>query len=345
MAISKSKKLEPKICWRCGILLNNRTTQSAVQCKVCSRSFHRKCYLTDTGIGKEKVQSCVCCLCGIIKLPYPSRIQQNSLAVRFLRDGYCVISLANNPKEKKILLETLAKYRVNAERYFTAFMRSYENELEFSSKVPSLESGFSNFRERGKGRFELISSEIEKEVLGLVKKSELLWNTLDVLLSPASKRDREAKKVMSTGCFYSLPGSSLQNLHTDGPSLSSVKDLYPYAVNIFVPLVPFDKTNGTEFFPGSHWLEWQSKDPLKQSSKIPTIPLGMALLFDYRVLHRGLRNQRGSPRPCYYATVVRSWYEDKFNFSLARYRTALNVPSYLLEDRRGENARKKQKTE
>ncbi|ORC90152.1 ADP-ribosylation factor-like protein 3A [Trypanosoma theileri] len=345
MVTSKSKKLEPNICWRCGVLLNSRTTQSAIQCKVCNRSFHRKCYLTDTGIGKDDVQSCVCCLCGVLRLPYPPRIQENSLAVKFLRDGYCVISLSNNPKEKKILLETLEKFRVNAERYFNAFMRSYENELEFSTKVPSLESGFSNFRERGKGRFELISSEIEKEVQSLLKKSKLLWNTLDLLLTPASRRVREAKKVMSAGCFYSLPGSSLQNLHTDGPSLSSVKDLYPYAVNVFIPLVPFDKTNGTEFFPGSHRIEWQSIDPQKRKSKIPTIPLGMALLFDYRVLHRGLRNQRGSPRPCYYTTVVRSWYKDKFNFSLARYRTTLNVPSYLLENRKGESMRKKRKTE
>ncbi|KEG13897.1 ADP-ribosylation factor-like protein 3A [Trypanosoma grayi] len=267
------------------------------------------------------------------------------MAVKFLRDGFCVISLANSASERKAIIETLVKYKANADRYFTAFMRAYEAELEYSTKIPSLESGFSNFRQRGKGRFELISPQIEKEVLSVIGKCDLLWTCLDVLLTPAGRVTRAPKKSISTGCFYSLPGSSTQSLHTDGPPLSNVVDLYPYAINVFIPLVPVDKNNGTEFFAGSHRGEWHSRSPLKQKSVTPTIPLGKALLFDYRVLHRGLGNRLGSSRPCYYTTFAQSWYEDKFNFSSVRYRTALNVPSYLLERRGDENARKRQRIE
>ncbi|RNF08117.1 ADP-ribosylation factor-like protein 3A [Trypanosoma rangeli] len=343
--MAHSKATGPTLCWRCGAAFSNRTVQTGICCILCNRTFHRKCYLAETGINKDETRACVCCLSGILRMPQSSCVQQNPVATKFLRDGYCVISLATCARRKKYVLETLEKYRANADRYFKSFMRAYEAQLEFSTKAPTLESGFSNFRERGSGRYEMISSEIEKEVISVLGNCDGILNTLELLLTSASSRVRVKKRLMSTGCFYSLPGSSKQQIHTDGPPLSSVLDLFPYAINVFIPLVSVDKRNGTEFFPGSHRIEWSSRSLLRKKSIAPVVPFGEALLFDYRVLHRGLANRLGSTRSCYYATFVRSWYEDKFNFSSGRYKTALSVPSYLLTRRGDEHAQKRQRTE
>ncbi|ESS67039.1 hypothetical protein TCDM_04263 [Trypanosoma cruzi Dm28c] len=345
MVKAHSKESRLTHCWRCGLEFNNRTAQNAIRCRICNLTFHRRCYLAETGINKDEAMSCVCCLSGILRMPHSLRVQQNSVATKFLRDGYCVISLATRAKEKKLLSETLEKYRANADHYFKSFMHAYEAKVELSTKVPTLEGGFSNFRERGSGRFEMISTEIGNEVLSILGNCNELSNILDLLLTSARRGMRVKKRLMSTGCFYSLPGSSKQSIHTDGPPLSSVVNLFPYAINVFIPLVPVDKNNGTEVFPGSHRIEWDSRSSLKKKPVTPSIPFGKALLFDYRLLHRGLGNRLSSPRPCYYATFVRSWYEDKFNFSFNRYRTVLHVPSYLLVRRSDENVQKRRRIE
>ncbi|AAZ10377.1 phytanoyl-CoA dioxygenase (PhyH), putative [Trypanosoma equiperdum] len=332
-------------CCRCGAAFDHRNARRAVKCTKCQRIFHTKCFLAETGLSAAVDSHCVVCLCGISQTPYPLTIQQNTLARKFLRDGFVVVPLTRKPKSKQTTLEKLATFRANAERYFGAFIRAYENELEISSKAPSLQSGYSNFRERGKGRYEVIFPSIREEVLSIIENCDEVTMTLDLLLAPTGKRGDMQRKLMSCGCFYSLPGSLRQDVHTDGPALSTVEDLFPYAINVFVPLVPLNKTNGTEFFPGSHRVNYSSKPVSQQRPVTPTVPLGKVLLFDYRVLHRGLGNRLGFHRPCYYATYARSWYEDKFNFSSTRYRTALHVPSYLLERRCDREVSKRCKVE
>ena len=57
---------------------------------------------------------------------------------------------------------------------------------------------------------------------------------------------------LSRGCFYSTIGSEPQTWHTDGPPLCRMVDMPPYAVNVFIPLVPLGPHNGTQFAVGSH---------------------------------------------------------------------------------------------
>ena len=42
---------------------------------------------------------------------------------------------------------------------------------------------------------------------------------------------------------------------------------------------------------------------------------GDAILFDYRVLHRGLANTSAKPRPLLYFTYGRAWFTDATNYS------------------------------
>lgn len=65
----------------------------------------------------------------------------------------------------------------------------------------------------------------------------------------------------------------------------------------------------------------------------PNIRVGHALLFDYRVVHRGLGNRGSAPRPNCYITYSQPWYRDVFNFGHGRYGKELVVPEYLLQSR------------
>lgn len=46
----------------------------------------------------------------------------------------------------------------------------------------------------------------------------------------------------------------------------------------------------------------------------PELALGDCLLFDYRTLHRGTRNDSGALRPVFVLTVARPFFRDIVNF-------------------------------
>lgn len=97
----------------------------------------------------------------------------------------------------------------------------------------------------------------------------------------------------------------------------------PHAVNVFVPLVdltpPSPRSNGpTEFCLGSQIL---GKDAwVKDKCEAFAPKAGTAILFDYRVGHRGLANKSDAPRPTLYLTYTnKPGWTDKSNFSKARF--------------------------
>lgn len=232
------------------------------------------------------------------------------------------------------VIDVLRRWNEEANSTFRSFKHAYEcQSVNGAHGVRSLDGGYSNFRRRCEGRFEMISEEISNNVVPLVESSVDIQEALRVLLSPRRKR-------MSSGCFYSAHGSKNQNFHTDGPALSDVVDMYPYAVNVFIPLVPVDRKNGTEFIPGSQRLGHADQGRGKKHTQRPQVPLGNAILFDYRVIHRGLANVTTAPRPCYYVTYSRDWYTDKYNFSERRYKRRLEVDPSFLETRE-ERARRR----
>ncbi len=57
----------------------------------------------------------------------------------------------------------------------------------------------------------------------------------------------------------------------------------------------------------------------------PVVRVGEALLFDYRVWHRGLGNRGNYNRPCLYTTMVQPWYVDSYNFDPRRYNSRLRI--------------------
>ncbi len=159
-------------------------------------------------------------------------------------------------------------------------------------------------------------------------------NIIHRVLKRCFKQGEEVSKI-SSGCFIAEPGAAKQVWHTDGPSLALPRhmDLLPYALNVFIPLVDIDSSNGTCFLPGSHLdSRISGPDDLSSSSSSnaysshfvsPKVSAGDALIFDYRVWHRGLGNSGSVIRPIVYATYSPSWFVDSGNFSTSRYKKKL----------------------
>jgi ectoine hydroxylase-related dioxygenase (phytanoyl-CoA dioxygenase family) len=144
---------------------------------------------------------------------------------------------------------------------------------------------------------------------------------------------------MFNGLLWTQPGSAEQLWHVDGEHLYSDTDpaqsmavtwganttacrradnLPAHCLNVFVPLVDITADNGaTEFLLGSHKrtgggteLVWQDVGHraaigMEHDTPIcPVLPAGSVLLFDYRILHRGLAHSGTKPRPVLCATFT-----------------------------------------
>jgi ectoine hydroxylase-related dioxygenase (phytanoyl-CoA dioxygenase family) len=132
------------------------------------------------------------------------------------------------------------------------------------------------------------------------------------------------------GAIVSLSGSEAQRLHPDGPPLfnASISALLPaHALTFALPLIEMNARHGTTaIVPGSH--RWQLPHD-EVGAKLPFIPIGSALLWDFRLYHRGTPNVSEHVRPMIYATYARDWYQDPVNFKKAGQRRLVFEPEFL----------------
>lgn len=132
----------------------------------------------------------------------------------------------------------------------------------------------------------------------------------------------------------SQPGAPVQHWHQDaGPLFPKAGMHLPaHGVVSFVPVESVTSTMGpTEFVPGSHVQCGRDEKPtprffddgtiLDLCKAVPTNRVlfadtkrGSAILFDFRVYHRGGPNTSDKQRPLLYTTYLREWYYDKVNF-------------------------------
>lgn len=138
-------------------------------------------------------------------------------------------------------------------------------------------------------------------------------------------------KLVYAGLILSFPLSADQPWHQDGTALFEDKEfptnqmLPPYAINVFIPLEDVTEELGpTEFCVGSHYrdkgiqamkyLENGKKDGANIIS--PLLKAGDALLYDYRICHRGTQNlAENTTRPMLYLMYSRPWFSEHINFS------------------------------
>ena len=137
-------------------------------------------------------------------------------------------------------------------------------------------------------------------------------------------------RLSSLETVISLPGSSDQHQHVDGPVRfdrlvggkrrpyrGDLSDLPPYAVTLCVPLCDVDDRNGpTAVWAGSHREALRPRPPGEREvlrrfrEKRMAGRFGDAFIFDFRVFHGGLANGSRQPRPLLIMVFTRSWYRD-----------------------------------
>ena len=154
----------------------------------------------------------------------------------------------------------------------------------------------------------------------LVMKNEVLHDTLKEIF--------KGEDYYLLGCSVVVscadPGSADQQWHVDGGHVDGENHLPCHCLNVFIPLVDLEPSLGpTEVRPGTHvYSRDMSKMMLgakaRKELKTPVAPLlkkGDALLFDYRVLHRGKANvSETDDRPMLVLTYAKTWFKDVFNF-------------------------------
>lgn len=124
--------------------------------------------------------------------------------------------------------------------------------------------------------------------------------------------------------LISLPGAGVQEWHIDGGHIGGKQDMLPaHAVNVFVALTDVTLEMGpTELYPASHFLtRMMAKSMLLakvqhtlHASVTPTLRAGDAVVFDYRVLHRGTANESDRPRAMLELVYTREGWCDTINF-------------------------------
>ena len=133
----------------------------------------------------------------------------------------------------------------------------------------------------------------------------------------------------------------------DADTVESLDGSLPvHCITVFVPLVDLCDENGpTEFFPTTHRCSAgrrqaamaqlrsehshsHSRSPNQAADEAGSergeragiegltfnAAAGSAILFDYRILHRGLGNGSPADRPMLYFTYGRQWFRDSTNY-------------------------------
>jgi hypothetical protein len=70
------------------------------------------------------------------------------------------------------------------------------------------------------------------------------------------------------------------------------------------------------------------------AAKVLTVRAGEAILFDYRLKHRGLSNRCTEERPLLYLTYAKPWWLDVYNFDKQRYQPLPHVEQRLSREER-----------
>lgn len=122
-------------------------------------------------------------------------------------------------------------------------------------------------------------------------------------------------RVNFIAALYAAAGCADQEPHADGGHLfhsthGTEVHTPVHALQVFMPMCDMDAERGpTEFWPGSHLVGNTRFADMMPSLVLEAKP-GDAILFDFRVVHRGTanKNRKGLWRPILYQTCSRSWF-------------------------------------
>lgn len=212
------------------------------------------------------------------------------LSLKLLKDGVCII---DNAVEKNVIIECL--------NYIT------DNIINIKS---------SNLH---RNRFNVSRGRFYQAICidgPLALKEVFLPDPIEEVLVSSLDQDFVFD---SFGIISALPGAVEQHWHRDGGILfpgHPLEFMLPAsALTVAIPLVEMNaETGSTGFALGSH----RTLNHAEQPDFAPIVPIGSAVIWDYRIFHKGLVNRSNGPRPLIYATCCRPWWSDSVNFDRGR---------------------------
>ena len=137
-----------------------------------------------------------------------------------------------------------------------------------------------------------------------------------------------ASIILNGGAVVSLPGAPAQSFHADGsPMHFALASKLPRhrLFQVFFPLQDIESdSDGTQFWPGSHLShrqrehsDWRglTQDAETMATMLaPAVSAGGIVVFDYRIVHRGLPNAGNRPRPIGHALLSTGFASDRQNY-------------------------------
>lgn len=194
-------------------------------------------------------------------------------------------------------------------------------------------AGYEEIVQRSPGRWDV---PISPQQFGLAEQQLPWWPLVATVLGDDAEHS-------FSGVVFSEPDSPAQYWHIDSPH-ESTSHLPPHALNVLVALQDVPIHMGpTEFASGSHiltnhrsnpslvrdeliyqhahtsphWLVQGTTDKVPESY-VHALELGSCLLFDDRLLHRGLANRSDRTRHVAYFSYRRKGYAENTHFESQR---------------------------
>ncbi|CAN0232902.1 unnamed protein product, partial [Phaeothamnion confervicola] len=181
-------------------------------------------------------------------------------------------------------------------------------------------TGFAEIVQRNHGRFEMAFGMDE----GVFATDAVRRNPrIDAVVGGALGSGDGGWTLHKTTLIVATGGAAEQAWHADGGHISLEKHLPAHCLSVFLPLVDLSAELGpTEFRPGSQvytrdlarlLLAAKARRQL-QPPQAPLPRAGDALLFDFRVLHRGRANATAADRPVLVLVYAKPWFRDVVNW-------------------------------
>eukprot|EP00232_Nephroselmis_pyriformis_P022405 CAMPEP_0182871392 /NCGR_PEP_ID=MMETSP0034_2-20130328/11098_1 /TAXON_ID=156128 /ORGANISM="Nephroselmis pyriformis, Strain CCMP717" /LENGTH=345 /DNA_ID=CAMNT_0025003943 /DNA_START=366 /DNA_END=1400 /DNA_ORIENTATION=- len=226
----------------------------------------------------------------------------------FLEKGLCQPSAPAGAEPPSLAPKQVGALADEVEKVYNAMLKA----IRMAQLYETLEGGgFYEVKLRGGGRYDLQVPALETGAFKFLHSPDAPW--MPVVRSILGDNARRIHQ----GAFISLPGSSVQDWHSDGVHQNLSSHAKPHALNVFIPLVDLGSDNGpTEFVPASHLLGEYNCDA---TSLILRMKAGECVIFDYRLKHRGLGNTSTLPRALVYLTYAVPGFMDAENFNKKRY--------------------------
>ena len=190
---------------------------------------------------------------------------------------------------------------------------------------------FQEISSRGNERFDLLLSS------PICKVRDFVNCTLLKRISPLIERILNGQLGhnidFDISVVFSKPGAPNQGWHADGEHQSGATDAgwdakgwltqlaEPYAICFFIPLIDLDdKTGYTQFWPASHRNRglpgFGPVAKITQSTWDGKCRAGDMVVYDYRLMHRGMANTSNVVRPILQILFKKTWYKERRNYGI-----------------------------